>query len=444
MHFFYPNLGSLFKGRASKLVRSMNGSVRNLYSVESFKKILFIEKRRAERSTTGSSLILLSFRRYAETVNKNENLFLRDTENLVKLICSNIRETDVVCLYDCLTIFILLPDTKVDGAQISCRRIVERLMSAQENYYYISELKYNYLDIEVISYPSYDRKKEDESGYIMTRPQTQKQFPIKGIRESVTPFNVLFINNNERNLEFRQGSMNHVSLALPVLDTFFWENHFISAFHLFTKKFVKRSMDFLGASFLILLLLPAFLIIGFMVRITSKGSIVYKQIRIGHKGRYFKFYKFRSMYQNCDHRIHQEYVKNLIRGNSDAINNGTKEDPFFKINNDPRITSLGKILRMTSLDELPQLFNVLKGEMSLVGPRPPLPYEIENYKPWHFRRILEVKPGITGLWQVTGRNKTTFDEMVRMDIHYAENWSLFLDLKLLLKTLKVLLKYDGK
>ncbi|MFZ5519246.1 MAG: sugar transferase [Candidatus Zhuqueibacterota bacterium] len=422
----------------------MNGSVKNLYSVESFKKLLFIEKRRAERSNASSSLILLNFRRYAETIHKNGNLFLKDTEYLVKLICTNIRETDVVCLYDCLTVFILLPDTRVEGAKIACKRIVEQLIFAQNNYYYINELNYNTLDIEVISYPTHDRLKEGEAEYPGTRPSIHKQNVFSGRNGSVALFNVLLIHNSEKNLEFRQSSVNYESIALPVLNMFFWENHFISVFHSFTKKFAKRGMDFVGAIFLILLLLPAFLIIGFLVKVTSKGSIIYKQIRIGHKGRYFKFYKFRSMFQNCDHRVHQEYVKNLIRGNSEEINNGTKDDPFFKINNDPRITSLGRILRMTSLDELPQLFNVLKGEMSLVGPRPPLPYEIENYKPWHFRRILEVKPGITGLWQVNGRNKTTFDEMVRMDIHYAEKWSLFLDLKILLKTIKVLFVFDGK
>ncbi len=157
-------------------------------------------------------------------------------------------------------------------------------------------------------------------------------------------------------------------------------------------------------------------------------------MRLGLKGRRFPFYKFRSMYTNIDDRIHREYVANLIQGNLEKINKGKRGDSFFKMKDDPRVTPLGKFIRQTSLDELPQLFNVLKGHMSLVGPRPPLPYEVERYKPWHLRRILEMKPGITGLWQVSGRSKTTFDEMVRLDLRYVQNWSIWLDLKILIKT----------
>jgi lipopolysaccharide/colanic/teichoic acid biosynthesis glycosyltransferase len=123
---------------------------------------------------------------------------------------------------------------------------------------------------------------------------------------------------------------------------------------------------------------------------------------------------------------------------------GTKENPYFKIKNDPRVTPIGRFLRKTSLDELPQLLNVLKGDMSLVGPRPPIPYEVSEYQKWHQRRILDVKPGITGLWQVSGRNRTSFDEMVRLDIKYAENWSLKLDLYIIFKTILVMLKADGE
>ena len=125
------------------------------------------------------------------------------------------------------------------------------------------------------------------------------------------------------------------------------------------------------------------------------------------------------------------------------MNLGTLEDPLYKMMKDPRVTKVGKRLRCSSLDELPQLFNVLKGEMSLVGPRPPIPYETQEYEEWHYRRIMEVKPGLTGLWQVSGRNHTTFDEMVRLDIRYAEQLSLWLDLKILLKTVTAVLKNDG-
>ena len=120
-----------------------------------------------------------------------------------------------------------------------------------------------------------------------------------------------------------------------------------------------------------------------------------------------------------------------------------EDKPVYKITNDPRITPIGNFLRKTSIDELPQLWNVLKGEMSLVGPRPPIPYEVEEYQVWHYRRLLEAKPGITGLWQVSGRNKTTFDEMVRLDLKYSRNWTFGLDLKILFKTIKVMFTKEG-
>jgi len=149
------------------------------------------------------------------------------------------------------------------------------------------------------------------------------------------------------------------------------------------------------------------------------------------------------MKNNNDNQIHREYVTQLIQGDLAKINQGDSEKPLYKMKTDPRVTWVGRIIRKTSIDELPQLFNVLKGEMSLVGPRPPLRYEADHYQSWHLRRILDAKPGITGLWQVEGRSRTTFDEMVRLDIRYMRNCSLSLDLKILLKTFKVVLQCDG-
>jgi lipopolysaccharide/colanic/teichoic acid biosynthesis glycosyltransferase len=146
---------------------------------------------------------------------------------------------------------------------------------------------------------------------------------------------------------------------------------------------------------------------------------------------------------NNDDRVHREYLANLIEGNHKALNSGDGDEPFFKIKNDTRITTVGRIIRKLSVDELPQFLNVLKGEMSLVGPRPPIPYEVEKYKSWHLRRILEVKPGITGLWQVDGRSRTSFDDMVRLDLRYVKDWSFWLDIKILLKTVLAVLKTKG-
>jgi lipopolysaccharide/colanic/teichoic acid biosynthesis glycosyltransferase len=166
-------------------------------------------------------------------------------------------------------------------------------------------------------------------------------------------------------------------------------------------------------------------------------------MRIGRGGTSFPFYKFRSMRCDNDDGIHREYVKNLIQGRHDQINEGDADNPVYKLRSDSRITAVGRIIRRASIDELPQLFNVLKGEMSLVGPRPPIPYEIDDYRSWHMRRLQEVRPGITGLWQVEGRSTTTFDEMVRLDLRYIRNWSLWLDIKILLRTIVVVIRCDG-
>ena len=206
---------------------------------------------------------------------------------------------------------------------------------------------------------------------------------------------------------------------------------------------LKRGMDILGSLVGLILFSPLMLATGIAIKMTSPGPIIFKQSRIGRKGLRFQFYKFRSMYWNVDDQTHREYITNLIKGDLDKINQGGKETPLFKMKSDPRVTRVGKIIRRTSIDELPQFFNVLKGEMSLVGPRPPLPYEIEKYEPWHLRRILDAKPGVTGLWQVEGRSTTSFDDMVRLDLRYIQNWSLWLDLRILLKTARAVLSSKG-
>ncbi len=206
---------------------------------------------------------------------------------------------------------------------------------------------------------------------------------------------------------------------------------------------LKRVIDIIGSLVGLMLFSPLMLVTAIAIKMTSPGPIIFKQRRFGKKGARFQFYKFRSMYRNTDDEIHREYVTNFIKGNLEKINQGNKAVPLFKMVSDPRVTWVGRIIRRTSIDELPQLFNVLRGEMSLVGPRPPLLYEVEKYEPWHFRRILEVKPGVTGLWQVSGRSKTSFDEMVRLDLRYVQNWSTFLDLKILLKTVKIVFSLKG-
>jgi len=206
---------------------------------------------------------------------------------------------------------------------------------------------------------------------------------------------------------------------------------------------LKRMIDVLGSLSLLLVLSPVFAAIAAAIKLTSRGPVLFQQKRIGEHGTPFRFLKFRSMYANNDSSQHKEYVRQMIAGQAaKQPTNGTGEG-IFKLTNDPRITAVGSFLRRSSLDELPQLINVLRGEMSLVGPRPPVPYEVEAYATWHRRRLLEAKPGITGLWQVQGRCRIGFDEMVRLDIRYARQCSPWLDLKILLLTPKAVITGEG-
>ncbi len=201
---------------------------------------------------------------------------------------------------------------------------------------------------------------------------------------------------------------------------------------------VKVFIDKIGSILLLIILLPFFILIPILIKLSSKGPILFRQTRIGKNAKPFTFYKFRTMYVEEDRRYGQEFVSNLISGRYGEIG----ETPIYKLSMDPRITTIGKFLRKASLDEIPQILNILKGDMSLVGPRPPIPYELDHYEEWHKER-LSVKPGITGLWQVVGRSHTTFDEMVKMDIEYARRKSIILDLKLLLKTPLTVLSGKG-
>ncbi len=209
------------------------------------------------------------------------------------------------------------------------------------------------------------------------------------------------------------------------------------------KLFTKRFIDVIGSLAGLILLSPLMLLIALLVKMSSPGPIIFRQQRLGVKGAKFTFYKFRSMRTDTNDQIHRDFVNELINGNHAAVNNGNAEQPMYKMKADPRITKVGKFIRKTSIDELPQLFNVLKGDMSLVGPRPPLPYEAEKYQSWHLKRILDMKPGITGLWQVEGRSRTGFNEAVRLDLKYLAKWSILLDIKILLKTVKEVAQCRG-
>lgn len=208
------------------------------------------------------------------------------------------------------------------------------------------------------------------------------------------------------------------------------------------QRFLKRFSDLLLAAAASIFTFPIWLTTAIWIKVDSPGPILFKQERVGMDGRIFLCYKFRTMFTGADESVHREAYSKNIEGDADA-NAGNDDRPIFgKVKDDRRITRIGRFLRRTSIDELPQILNVFRSEMSIVGPRPPIPYEVEEYDAWH-RKRLDMKPGITGLWQVSGRNRLTFAEMVRVDLFYIENWSLFLDIKIILLTLPAVFRGDG-
>jgi len=197
------------------------------------------------------------------------------------------------------------------------------------------------------------------------------------------------------------------------------------------KRFAKRALDLAGSAMLILALLPLFLATAIAIKVTSPGPVVYRQERIGLSGRPFTIFKFRSMVVDADRELPTLLAEQ-----------GTAGSPLFKVRQDPRVTRVGSILRRYSIDELPQLLNVFRGEMSLVGPRPQVDGEVRLYDSKSSRRLV-VKPGMSGLWQVSGRSNLSWEDSIRLDLYYVENWSITTDLVILLRTLRAVLAHDG-
>ncbi len=205
---------------------------------------------------------------------------------------------------------------------------------------------------------------------------------------------------------------------------------------------LKRAFDIVGSAALLLLVAPVIAVLGIVIRMTSAGPVFYRQTRVGRSGAPFEFLKLRSMVMDGDECIHVDYVRAFMNGSAEAVATGTRGEAIFKKVDDPRITPVGRFVRKYSLDELPQFWNVLRGDMSLVGPRPPLLYEVSEYDDWDSLR-LSVPAGITGLWQVEGRSRVSFDEMILQDLMYAQNMRLLVDLGLCLRTLPATLLGSG-
>jgi lipopolysaccharide/colanic/teichoic acid biosynthesis glycosyltransferase len=341
-----------------------------------FVQMLRFERRRTERSGKQFMLVLISGEDFH---GESSGMLIR---NLASAISSITRETDVLGWYESgVTLGLLMTEigepnpTTVDIITHKVRRAVQNEVTIEE---------FRSISFQFRLFPQeVERSTGNDDNYIHYRDITRQ------------------------NMSKHKGE--------PVL---------------------KRTIDIIGSLAALLLFMPIFLIVAVLVKLTSRGPILFCQKRVGRYGKEFQFYKFRTMSTDNDPRIHQEYVAKLIAGDI------SRSTGIYKLVNDPRITPLGRFLRKTSLDELPQFFNVLKNDMSLVGPRPPLPYEFERYQTWHKRRVLELKPGLTGPWQVEGRSRTTFDEMVRMDLRYAIQQSFWFDLKILLQTPSAM--YSGR
>lgn len=234
---------------------------------------------------------------------------------------------------------------------------------------------------------------------------------------------------------FRAPTEQTAMRPIPINDAVMVEQRSIHRYHV-----AKRVFDLSLAVLLLLITLPVWIGIAVAIKLDSRGPVLFRQMRVGRDGRQFGVYKFRSMHTNCDDSIHRRYVESFISNGAPSTVEGGKA--IFKLRNDRRITRAGRLLRKTSLDELPNLLNVIQGEMSLVGPRPALPYEVERYDLWHLGRLAGL-PGITGTWQVYGRSRVNFDQMVRMDINYLHRQSLWLDIKLLVLTVPAVLLGSG-
>jgi lipopolysaccharide/colanic/teichoic acid biosynthesis glycosyltransferase len=340
-----------------------------IISEELFKGALIRERKRTDRSHHPFLLVLVS----VEDVMTDPSIWSR----LIEALLASKRDTDVLGWFsDRAALGVLLPEVVsadvpvVRGFEARVRRELARRLTAADA---------SRVSIELYVHPT----------------------PACNGQEGLAPIDPLLMNLHSRRTQA-------------------------------TYEVFKRSLDIVGSLALLLTLSPLLLLIAALVKLTSRGPIFFRQVRIGQRAKPFKMLKFRTMFTGVDHAVHQEFVTRFINSNS-QLNEPGKDAPF-KLRNDPRITPIGRLLRKTSLDELPQLVNVLLGEMSLVGPRPPIAYEVEQYQAWHRRRVVEAKPGITGLWQVAGRSSTTFDEMVRLDLRYARTCSLWNDVKILLAT----------
>jgi lipopolysaccharide/colanic/teichoic acid biosynthesis glycosyltransferase len=349
---------------------------------QAFRRMLVIERKRTERSGKPFLLMLLEIDKSQATGKNGQAL-----EGIASSLLSAARETDVVGWFkDLTTIGAIFTGLGGEDKKSILSAILTRISSTLRDKLTLEQ--FNQLSISFHFFP--DDWDHDKPG----RPSSTTLYPDMSTQD------------DQRRPQLR----------------------------------IKRAVDIAGSLLALSVCSPLLLVIAVAIKVSSKGPILFKQRRVGQYGRTFTFLKFRSMHLDNDPSAHREYVTKLIAGNATPDAASGKGEGVYKLTNDRRVTSVGRLLRRSSMDELPQLINVLKGDMSLVGPRPAIPYEVAAYETWHRRRVLEVKPGLTGLWQVNGRNSIKFDDMVRLDLQYAKSWSLWLDIKILMRTPRAVLR----
>jgi lipopolysaccharide/colanic/teichoic acid biosynthesis glycosyltransferase len=343
------------------------------FSCDLFHKMLVMEKKRTERSNRGFILLLVDFSRMADVTDSSGPV----QEAVLSVLSESTRETDLRGWYETNSIAGAI-FTEIDSCD--AKQIVDSLrvrITSSLNLALAPGLS-EQIVIRFLFYP------EDWDSKILEDGLNEKR---------------------QRNDPNRTAALT-----------------------------IKRVIDICGSVSGLVVFAPIMLAIAAAIKLTSNGPVLFRQVRIGQYGKPFTFLKFRSMYVGNDHKIHEEYTKKLITGELGSVKPAGDKQAVYKIVADPRVTAVGKFLRKSSLDELPQFINILMGEMSLVGPRPPVTYEFDKYALWHRQRLHAAKPGLTGLWQVEGRSSVSFDEMVRLDIRYARSWSLWLDIQILLRT----------
>jgi len=356
-----------------------------------FQHRLDVEKQRAERNGEKFTVVILGFKKLKTdllpSLSRHETLEFID--DLATAAFRLIRQIDVAAWYDSDSVAIILCDTSFIGARKFLKRLNNEFLTIAAQKTYEDLFLLNKIDINMYTYPD-NYQANNKSLY---KPVSLSEFNI------IEPVNL----NGQLSKEFKNSS----------------------------RKLLKRSIDVVLSYIGLLIFAPLMAVIAIMIKLTSSGPIIYRQKRVGYNGKIFELYKFRSMYVDADENVHRRHIADVMHNENQSY---AEHAPSIKIIRDERVTPVGRFLRNTCLDELPQLVNVLKGDMSLVGPRPHPEYEVFNYDNWYKRR-LTVKPGLTGLWQIQGKKRMFYSDAIRLDLSYIDRWSLGLDLKILCYTL---------